>query len=68
MAASILAKVSHDNHINGLLLSNSKLDVYKLDKNMGYGTAAHIEAVKIYGKSKYHRHSFKLKFERELFI
>jgi ribonuclease HII len=68
MAASILAKVSHDNHIHELLSSNTFLDVYKLDQNMGYGTAVHIEAVEKYGKSKYHRHSFKLKFERDLFI
>tara|TARA_B110000977_G_C11091322_1_gene497050 strand:+ start:616 stop:1197 length:582 start_codon:yes stop_codon:yes gene_type:complete len=66
MAASILAKVSHDNYIKQLILQYNHLDVYKLEKNKGYGTSLHIEAVKEYGKTEYHRHSFKLQFEKQL--
>jgi ribonuclease HII len=65
MAASILAKVSHDNDVCNIVSDNTELDVYDICKNMGYGTNSHIEAVKKYGKSNYHRHSFKLKFEKQ---
>lgn len=65
MAASILAKVSHDNDVCNIITQNKVLEVYDIHKNMGYGTKSHIEAVKKYGKSNYHRHSFKLQFEKQ---
>ena len=52
-AASILAKVYHDKYILEL-----EDDIYDLHNNMGYGTKKHIEAIKIYGPSKFHRKSF----------
>lgn len=64
-AASILAKVSHDSHIVNMLNSDSTLQKYYLETNMGYGTAKHIQAVQKYGRTVYHRHSFKLPFEKE---
>ena len=63
-AASILAKVSHDTHIMSIFNNDSSLQKYSLETNMGYGTANHIEAVKTYGRTVYHRYSFKLPFEK----
>ena len=61
-SASILAKEYHDEHIKQLIdLDNSLNEKYNLLKNMGYGTKAHIQGIKEYGLSKYHRKSFKLK-------
>lgn len=54
-AASILAKVSRDRLI---LEYDKELPEYKFVDHKGYGTAAHIEAIKKYGPSKYHRPSF----------
>jgi ribonuclease HII len=57
-AASIIAKVTHDR------------EMYELDKlhpeygfkgHKGYGTQAHIEAIKKHGYSDYHRRSYKVK-------
>ncbi|SCX84922.1 ribonuclease HII [Ruminococcus sp. YE282] len=54
-AASILAKVSRDR----LLRENAKeYPEYQFDKHKGYGTKAHIEALKKYGPCPYHRMSF----------
>jgi ribonuclease HII len=61
-AASILAKVSRDEYI--LQFINQFPDYeskYNLSKNKGYGTKQHIEGIKQYGYSPYHRKSFKLK-------
>ena len=53
--ASIIAKVYRDN----LMLNLSKIyPQYGFDKNVGYGTKEHIEAIKKYGPSKIHRLSF----------
>jgi len=54
-AASIIAKVYRDR-----LMKNLHVDFpeYKWDTNVGYGTRAHIEAIKNYGLTKYHRKSF----------
>jgi ribonuclease HII len=57
-AASILAKEYHDQHIRELLKQNPGLEVFGIGKNMGYGTKEHIEAIKIYGISKFHRKTF----------
>lgn len=59
-AASILAKVYHDEHIKDLCDKDSELDKkYKILKNMGYGTKDHINGIKEYGITKYHRKTFK---------
>ena len=46
-AASVIAKVTRDRMM------------YELANNKGYGTKKHIEAIKKYGITKYHRLSFK---------
>lgn len=54
-SASILAKIKRD----GIMLELSKIhSEYKWNKNKGYGTKEHIEAIKQYGLTKYHRESF----------
>ena len=57
-AASILAKVSRDRFMDEIspLYAN-----YNLHKHKGYGTKAHIEAIREFGRSDIHRFSFKLK-------
>lgn len=57
-AASILAKVYHDDFIDSLLNNNEDLKKYGWSTNMCYGTAEHLEAIKKYGISPYHRKSF----------
>ena len=57
-AASILAKVYHDDFIDSLLNNNEDLKKYGWSTNMCYGTVEHIEAIKKYGISPYHRKSF----------
>ena len=55
--ASILAKVTRDDYMNELSL---KYPAYEFDKNKGYGTKKHIEAIKKYGYIKgVHRLSFE---------
>ncbi len=61
-AASILAKEYHDEHILELCNNDpSLIEKYCLNSNMGYASKKHIEGIKIYGQTKYHRKSFKLK-------
>lgn len=57
-AASILAKVSRDRHMDALA---SKYPEYDLQKHKGYGTVAHIQAIRRYGYSDIHRKSFQVK-------
>lgn len=57
-AASIVAKVERDRYMNML---NEQYPGYGLDKNKGYGTKAHMDALRSIGPSKIHRRSF-LKF------
>lgn len=58
-AASILAKVYHDQHIKDLCNEFPELDeYYDLSHNMGYGTTKHLAGIKKYGISKFHRKSF----------
>jgi len=59
-AASILAKEYHDDYIKNLVNENSQLQNYNLLKNKGYGTKDHMNAIKEYGPTKWHRKSFKL--------
>jgi len=61
-AASIIAKEYHDDHIKTLCINHPELiSKYDLLNNMGYGTPKHIEGIKKYGLSEFHRKSFKLK-------
>jgi len=58
-AASILAKVEHDKYIKEMCSNFPKLDIYYgLLNNKGYGTSKHIEGIKKYGISKWHRTTY----------
>lgn len=58
-AASILAKVEHDWYIEELCKKKPELhEKYDLLNNMGYGTKNHMDNIKKYGISEYHRRSF----------
>ena len=58
-AASILAKVEHDWYIEKLCAEYPELnEKYDLLSNMGYGTKTHMENIKKYGISEFHRRSF----------
>ncbi len=67
-AASIIAKVERDKYIYKLCDENPYLkSLYHLDSNKGYGTAQHMEAIKTYGITKWHRKSFGICKNAELF-
>ena len=55
-AASIVAKVYRDLYM--IKLSN-KFPKYKWHKNFGYGTSQHLNALKKFGATSYHRRSYK---------
>ena len=58
-AASILAKVEHDKYIREMCDNFPKLNIYYgLLTNKGYGTSKHIESIKKYGISKWHRTTY----------
>tara|TARA_Y100000389_G_scaffold200807_3_gene242054 strand:+ start:843 stop:1559 length:717 start_codon:yes stop_codon:yes gene_type:complete len=58
-AASILAKVERDKYIKDLCKNYPQLDnYYNLEKNKGYGTSKHIEAIKNIGISPWHRKTY----------
>lgn len=58
--ASILAKEAHDRYITDLCDQYPELhEKYDLRNNMGYGTKKHLEGLKRYGPSDFHRKSFK---------
>lgn len=58
-AASILAKVERDKYINDLCENNPELiEKYSINSNKGYGTKKHIDGIKKYGITKWHRKSF----------
>lgn len=57
-AASILAKVSRDRYMCNI---SEKYSNYNFSKHKGYGTKAHVDAIKKFGRSDEHRFSFKLK-------
>ena len=54
-ASSVLAKVSRDNFMKKI---DKEYPQYNWAKNKGYLTKEHIEAIKKYGTTKYHRKSF----------
>lgn len=55
-AASVIAKVTRDRMMYEL---DKVYPMYGLASNKGYGTKKHIEAIKEYGITRYHRLSFK---------
>ena len=57
-AASILAKTHRDEWIENLVRDNPELEKYGLLKNKGYGTKEHLEAIKKYGITRWHRKTF----------
>ena len=57
-AASILAKTYRDNYILQLVEEYPYLKIYDIHNNKGYGTKKHMEAIKEYGITKWHRKSF----------
>ena len=61
-AASVIAKVERDH----MLYEIDKLfPMYDLKNNKGYGTKKHLEAIKEYGITKYHRLSYKPVFDNK---
>lgn len=59
-AASILAKNYRDQLMIRL---HEEFPEYGWNKNMGYATKVHIEALKKFGPTKYHRQSFRLNYD-----
>lgn len=57
-AASILAKTYKDKYIEDLVAQYPDLNKYDLLNNSGYGTQNHIDAIKIYGITPFHRKTF----------
>lgn len=55
-AASIIAKVARDNYMIDLSI---KYPDYGFAKHVGYGTALHIEKLRLHGVTDQHRHSYK---------
>ena len=55
-AASVIAKVTRDHMLYEI---DKEYPMYDLKNNKGYGTKKHIEAIKKYGITKYHRLSYK---------
>lgn len=58
-AASILAKEQHTDNIIKLVNDNIDLNKYDLLNNQGYGTKKHLDAIKQYGITKWHRKTYK---------
>ena len=54
-AASVIAKVARDKLITKM---SKKFKNYAWDKNSGYGTKQHLNAIKKFGITKYHRKTF----------
>ncbi len=57
-AASVLAKTYRDEYMRRLSLEYPQ---YGWDRNMGYPTREHVEAIRKYGFTPHHRKSFHLK-------
>ena len=60
-AASILAKTYRDDYMESI---HQKFPIYDWKNNKGYGTKHHIEMIRKYGKTIFHRESFKLKSDQ----
>ena len=61
-AASVIAKVERDHMLYDI---DKEYPMYDLKNNKGYGTKKHLEAIKEYGITKYHRLSFKPVFDNK---
>lgn len=60
-AASILAKVHRDKYIGDLCEKYPLLsEYYSIDKNKGYGAKVHMEGIRTYGITQWHRKTFGL--------
>ena len=60
-AASILAKVERDKYIEELCIENPELiEKYGIDSNKGYGSKTHMDGIRKYGITKWHRRTFGL--------
>ena len=58
-AASILAKVERDLYIKDLCEKNPHLvDYYGIDANKGYGTKKHLDGIRQFGISEFHRKTY----------
>ena len=58
-AASILAKVERDKYILDLCENYPKLkEYYSIDSNKGYGAKVHLDGIRNYGITKWHRKTF----------
>jgi ribonuclease HII len=55
-AASIVAKVARDKYMAGIAADYPD---YGFERHVGYGTALHLERLKLHGVSDLHRRSFK---------
>ena len=54
-AASIIAKEHRDRLMREAAIAHPQ---YGWERNMGYGTAQHMEALRVYGPTEHHRRSF----------
>lgn len=58
-AASILAKTAHDDWVQEVVAAHPEWDAqYGLSRNMGYGTATHMQGLEQHGATPLHRASF----------
>ena len=57
-AASILSKVHRDKYMAKI---GKRYPQFDWVNNKGYGTKKHIDSIKKYGYTKYHRNTFKIK-------
>lgn len=62
-AASVLAKTHRDEYMNTIHLEYPQ---YDWNKNKGYPTQKHQQAILAYGRSKYHRQTFRITSEKQL--
>jgi len=57
-AASILAKEYRDEYLEELCKEDQDVNRYGIATNKGYGTKVHMDAIKEFGITKYHRTSY----------
>lgn len=57
-AASIIAKDYHSKLIKKMVEDNPILSKYDINKNKGYGTKKHLDALNKYGITEFHRKTF----------
>ena len=62
-AASVLAKTYRDDRMKALAKDYPQ---YSWDKNMGYPSKSHREAISLYGPTPHHRMTFRLLPEQQL--